>query len=226
MKTMDFSKKLLAGLLIMIAAFALDSCKPDPCKDLTCVNGDCIDGTCDCEEGYEGTLCDQKICNDQTCEEGTCNNGTCECDEGFDGPTCGNELIPSVIHIKQIIITDFPADNKGKPWDQDSATAAPDLTVILRTVDGNELFSTLDEKVDAVVGNRYYFDCDVNIGELSNVQEILLYDYDNNSSDDFIDLTTFRIWQEVIGLRFPSESPEVEGDEGKAKFAFTLEYTH
>ena len=224
---MDYSKKLMAILLIMAAAFAMDSCKSDPCKDIACVNGECVDGDCVCESGFGGTLCDQKICDDSVCEFGDCNNGVCECDEGFDGETCGNEIPPSVIHIKQIIVTGFPTEKKnGAPWDEDTTAAAPDLTVIFETEEGNVLFKTLDSHPEAVLGNRYSFDCDINIGVLATNHKILLYDEDNNSSNDFMDQTTFNIWKHARGTRFASETPELVGDAGTGKFVFVVEYDH
>lgn len=32
----------------------------DLCKDVICVYGDCVDGTCECEEGYQGSLCNEE----------------------------------------------------------------------------------------------------------------------------------------------------------------------
>ncbi|MEZ5046178.1 MAG: hypothetical protein R2831_04230 [Chitinophagaceae bacterium] len=56
LKSILFSAVLTIGTF---AAITFVSCNPDPCKDVVCANGGvCVDGGCNCETGYEGTLCD------------------------------------------------------------------------------------------------------------------------------------------------------------------------
>lgn len=43
--------------VVLFALLGLASCK-DACDDITCDKGDCSDGICNCDRGYEGTLCD------------------------------------------------------------------------------------------------------------------------------------------------------------------------
>ena len=53
----------------------IDECAPQPC-----LNGNCIDGianfTCECDEGYEGELCDIEINECELYEP--CVHGICE----------------------------------------------------------------------------------------------------------------------------------------------------
>lgn len=54
-------KKTLLALCSAVVLLAAPSCTNDPCEDVNCVNGTCNDeGTCDCNERYEGTLCDEE----------------------------------------------------------------------------------------------------------------------------------------------------------------------
>lgn len=215
-------------MLLIFGATSLNSCKSDPCEDVSCVNGTCNDdGACLCDNGYEGTLCDQKICNDENCEFGECVNGACECDQGFTGDDCRDEIPPKAIRIKQIIITDFAEDNDGAPWDQDTAAPKPDLTVEFYKEEGVELFKTLDNRAEAEKGNRYVFDVDINIGNIAVNHNIRLYDSDNNSSNDFMDQATFNMWKDVArGSRFASETPELTTESGNTKFVFAVEYEY
>ncbi len=47
---------LLASILLLI----LGSCK-EPCEDINCNAGDCIEGICNCDDGYDGTNCENEI---------------------------------------------------------------------------------------------------------------------------------------------------------------------
>ena len=45
-------------------------------------------GTCDCDDGWEGAICDQAIC-DPACVNGTCTEpDVCTCDDYWMGATC------------------------------------------------------------------------------------------------------------------------------------------
>ncbi|XP_035671881.1 fibropellin-3-like [Branchiostoma floridae] len=63
-----------------------------------CVHGTCTDAnggyTCTCENGWEGTNCDQDIneCNNSPCVHGSCIDAiggyTCTCQNGWEGTNC------------------------------------------------------------------------------------------------------------------------------------------
>ena len=50
--------------------------------------GVCYGGQCRCEEGWTGTVCDQKACHPLCTKNGICKDGKCECDQGWTGEHC------------------------------------------------------------------------------------------------------------------------------------------
>ena len=77
----------------------VSSCKKDSkCDNVNCgTQGTCNEetGNCDCNEGWEGTLCDSEIissiCDTLNCGEyGVCNEetGECDCQDGWTGSLC------------------------------------------------------------------------------------------------------------------------------------------
>lgn len=77
-----------------------DLCAEDPCTQIGQVAGSCVMDsdttyTCDCQEGFEGELCEEGgACTDDTCDNGgTCVEAdggfTCECPDRYAGETCG-----------------------------------------------------------------------------------------------------------------------------------------
>ncbi|XP_066275060.1 fibropellin-1-like [Branchiostoma lanceolatum] len=84
----------------------LDACiipAPVPmCGGSPCVHGTCTDDngnyTCTCENGWEGTDCDQDIddCASSPCVHGTCKDGfmnyTCSCENGWEGTNCDQDI--------------------------------------------------------------------------------------------------------------------------------------
>lgn len=51
-------------------------------------HGVCYGGVCRCEEGWTGTVCDQKACHPLCSKNGVCKEGKCECDQGWTGEHC------------------------------------------------------------------------------------------------------------------------------------------
>jgi len=47
-------------ILISALLLILGSCK-EPCEDINCNAGNCIEGICNCDEGYDGTNCENEI---------------------------------------------------------------------------------------------------------------------------------------------------------------------
>lgn len=43
---------------------------------------------CQCEEGWTGTGCDQRVCNPLCIKHGTCKDGKCQCHQGWNGEHC------------------------------------------------------------------------------------------------------------------------------------------
>ncbi|CAC5408157.1 Fibropellin-3 [Mytilus coruscus] len=69
------------------------------CDNVNCINGTCSNGKCDCETGFEGSLCQHNIddCKNMPCQHGgTCtdmiNSFDCHCANGYDGENCENNI--------------------------------------------------------------------------------------------------------------------------------------
>ncbi|MEQ2175031.1 hypothetical protein GOODEAATRI_013993 [Goodea atripinnis] len=56
----------------------------------------CYGGVCRCEEGWTGTVCDQKACHPLCSKNGVCKDGKCECDQGWTGEHCNIEGCPGL----------------------------------------------------------------------------------------------------------------------------------
>lgn len=39
----------------------IDGVCPDPCENVNCNSGNCNEGFCDCDEGFEGNMCDTEV---------------------------------------------------------------------------------------------------------------------------------------------------------------------
>lgn len=51
-------------------------------------HGVCYGGVCRCEDGWTGSVCDQKACHPMCSKNGVCKEGKCECDQGWTGEHC------------------------------------------------------------------------------------------------------------------------------------------
>jgi hypothetical protein len=81
-------KKYSYLLLLASAIFLMAGECMNPCKNVECVNGTCVEGICDCDDGWDGTLCDVDMCAGIDCDHGDCVDGECVCDDGWDGTLC------------------------------------------------------------------------------------------------------------------------------------------
>ncbi|XP_035671883.1 fibropellin-1-like [Branchiostoma floridae] len=78
----------------------LNGCLTSPCVHGSCMND--IGGyTCTCENGWEGTNCDQAVsdaddCASSPCIHGICTDGymsyTCSCENGWEGTNCDQDI--------------------------------------------------------------------------------------------------------------------------------------
>ncbi|XP_035695716.1 neurogenic locus notch homolog protein 3-like [Branchiostoma floridae] len=81
----------------MYALCAAPTCGRSPCAHGTCTD-DTGGYTCSCENGWEGTNCDQNIdeCASFPCAHGACNDTigsfTCSCDNGWTGLNCDQDI--------------------------------------------------------------------------------------------------------------------------------------
>lgn len=67
----------------------LPLCWPTEVCEVDCgSHGVCYGGVCRCEEGWTGTVCDQKACHPLCSKNGVCKEGKCECDQGWTGEHC------------------------------------------------------------------------------------------------------------------------------------------
>ncbi|RXG72224.1 Teneurin-1 [Armadillidium vulgare] len=51
-------------------------------------HGKCENEMCECEEGWTGIRCDERLCDSRCAEHGQCKNGTCVCMTGWNGRHC------------------------------------------------------------------------------------------------------------------------------------------
>ncbi|XP_078610821.1 uncharacterized protein LOC144881543 [Branchiostoma floridae x Branchiostoma japonicum] len=81
----------------MYALCAAPTCGRSPCAHGTCTD-DTGGYTCSCENGWEGTNCDQNIdeCASFPCAHGACDDTigsfTCSCDNGWTGLNCDQDI--------------------------------------------------------------------------------------------------------------------------------------
>lgn len=113
----------IAFFLLLLAS----SCK-DPCKDINCNDGVCLDGTCICDDGFEGTNCDQlereKFIGSWT------------------GPLDCGELLGS--NEATIIVSADPNSAQGLLFSLDTGLA--ELEAVSGTVSGNIFFISSTEQ--------------------------------------------------------------------------------
>ncbi|XP_024000657.2 teneurin-2-like, partial [Salvelinus sp. IW2-2015] len=59
-------------------------------------HGVCLGATCQCEEGWTGSGCDQRVCNPLCIKHGTCKDGKCQCHQGWNGEHCTIDSCPNL----------------------------------------------------------------------------------------------------------------------------------
>lgn len=165
----------------------------DPCKDTTCLSGgECQEGNCICPDGYSGAQCETyDQCYNIIClNGGNCVNGACNCPEGFSGSDCSVIVAPSKMIIDKIYVYDFPETDNGAGWDLSSA---PDVYFVLYK--GTQLvIESQTYYQDALPNNGpFTFDLspDFEIDAPQSQYSIVLYDYDDLDSDDYMGGITF-----------------------------------
>jgi len=119
-----------------------------------------------------------------TCfNDGIAVGGECECMEGYTGPRCGEQETPETITVNSITITRFPSTAEGGAgWD---AASGPDIYPFITTNnevvwDSNTYFE------NASNDNNNTIETDIRLTEPTQDYTIDLYDYDQNTDDDFM----------------------------------------
>ena len=69
-------------------------------------------GKCECNSGFTGESCKNKLCLNNCSNRGKCKNNTCDCDAGYDGASCENSIyilikkyVLIIVIIKEIVRT-------------------------------------------------------------------------------------------------------------------------
>jgi len=153
-------RKLL--LFIAVATLGLtSSCSSDdaknPCEGIVCLN-----------DGY-------------------CANGSCVCPEGFTGSNCSQQVTPSVIRIHKIEVTKFPPTRpNGGGWDTNGT--APDIYPEIRLGEALIWSSSSSYAQNAIHTQTYTFTPNpiISLTNVGSQYSIILYDYDDFSSDEFM----------------------------------------
>jgi len=118
--------------------------------------------------------------------DGYCANGSCVCPDGYTGSNCSQQITPSVIRIHKIEVTRFPPTKpNGGGWDTNGT--APDIYPVIYL--GETLIWSSDAMFqNAVHTETYAFTPNpiISLASVGSQYSIVLYDYDDFSSDEFM----------------------------------------
>jgi hypothetical protein len=161
--------------------------------------------------------CKDDPCDDIFCyNDGYCEDGTCICPLGYTGLDCGFQVTPQKIILKSILITDFPATDGGFSWDSGSD---PDIYPTIYNDQDELIFESSAYFVDAYPTDIYEFELDFDLNEPTERYSIVLFDYDEIGSDDYMAGIEFYPYHETNG--FPEE---IELYAGGLGVTLTVEY--
>lgn len=132
------------------------------------------------------TACSGDACEDVNCVNGECIDGTCECETGWTGENCDEEKTPRSITINKVTITNFPATDNGKPWDDEYDDSRGDISIKIYDLTQNYFTATdiiNQTKTDAEKGEQVEIEMFVKINDMENKINFDVVDYD--VSEDF-----------------------------------------
>lgn len=163
--------------------------------------------------------CKEEACQDVSClNGGTCVDGQCDCPEGFFGSDCGEVETPESIKLKKVRLIYFPLTrSNGESWDSSSG---PD--VYFEIFEGDERLISSEYYEDVSPDEQYSWeiDRDFSLTEPEKLHTIMLYDFDADDADDFMESINFTPFDETQGLPNP-----IILDIGKLAFELEVEYT-
>lgn len=160
---------------------------------------------------FEDDPCDFTICYN----DGYCEDGSCICPLGFTGDDCGFQVTPSLIVLKSIRVTDFPATDDGYAWDSGSN---PDIYPVIYKND-EILFEASKHFPDANVNEVFNFDLTFDITNPFDSYAIALFDYDSVGQNDYMAGIEFTPYHDTNG--FPTE---IELNAGGLSLVLVVEY--
>ena len=185
MKTL-FKKIAVLSIAIMVFGCSKDSASTStPCVPITCLNGGISKPDCGCS-----------------------------CPTGYTGANCGTQVTPTKISISKVVISNFPAlKSDGSTWDWNplnSLNNNPDIYLVFIN-SSSTYFNTVANKFDdAVAGTQYTytFSTPVQITNVTELENITLYNWNTSGNDDQMGTITFTPYSSTNN--FPSVITETD----------------
>ncbi|MDO5971038.1 hypothetical protein Q4Q35_14620 [Flavivirga aquimarina] len=150
--------------------------------------------------------------NSDSCETIVCFNGgtftdcECDCPEGYTGTDCSEQVTPRSITITKVIVKAFPIQRtNGDNWDFDLLNPINELPDVYITFENSVLDVIYDSTTffqNASIAPNLYLEFTPNLKIVNYVNGFIvnIYDYDENSEDDFMASEPFIVYNNFNGF--------------------------